>query len=98
MRRLRGGGATARATSQLSELHCWTTRRDLEGGGAGETRAHLLVVAAVPVPADEGAVVRSGEVEHVARLRVHDLVRPAVLEHDHSLCSSVSSALGSWVM
>ena len=65
--------------------------------GEKTTRAHLLVVAAVPVPADEGAVVRSGEVEYVARLRVHDLVRPAVLKHDRSLCGSVLSA-GSWVM
>ena len=97
MRRLRGGGATTRATSQLSELHYWAMGRDLEGGGAGKTRAHLLVVAAVPVPADEGAVVRSGEVEYVALLRVHDLVRPAVLKHDRSLCGSVLSA-GSWVM
>ena len=42
---------------------------------------HLLVVATVVVVADGLAVVRAGEVEHGARLRVDELVRPAALDH-----------------
>ena len=47
---------------------------------AGED-AHLLVLAVVPVVSDEGLVVGPGEVEHVARLPVHEPVQLAALYH-----------------